>query len=118
MKTRRQNSGGSLGFRQGPADRRWSSEFSFSFDVGSEYLTVEADIGFRHVTGTFETATARFTDDHQDTQICTTGPLTWAAERTGSRRGQLSAADVPDGTGFLKVRVRDGVAAVVERIEP
>ena len=101
-------------------DRRIGDDgaFSFSFDVGSEYLAVEADIGFRHVTGTFETATARFTDDHQDTQICTTGPLTWAAERTGSRRGQLSAADVPDGMGFLKVRVRDGVAEVVKRIEP
>jgi hypothetical protein len=93
-------------------------EFSFHWESPFDDLAVEATVGFRHATGTFEAASPRFTDDHQDTQICTTGPLTWTAERTGSRPARLTAANVPDGMGFMRVRVTDDVAEVVKRIEP
>ena len=93
-------------------------EFSFDYENSMDDLAVEATVGFRHVTGTFEAAAARFTDDHQDTQICTTGPLTWSAERTGSSAARLTAAGIPDGMGFMRGRVTDDIAEVVKRIEP
>lgn len=66
------------------ADRRIGKDGSFSYvdDDPYEYERFEGDIGFRHAEGTLVVNVARLTDDHQDTQLCTTGPLTWTAERT------------------------------------
>jgi hypothetical protein len=90
----------------------------FDYENSMDDLAVEATVGLGHVTGTFEAVAARFTHDHQDTQICTTGPLTWSSERTGSSAARLTAANVPDGMGFTRGRVTDDVAEVVKRIEP
>ena len=66
------------------ADRKIGKDGSFSFvdDDAYEYEQFEGDIGFRHAEGTLVVNVSRLTDDHQDTQLCTTGPLTWTAERT------------------------------------
>ena len=104
----------------GAAGNRVSTDGSFSLesDDGFEFSMLEGDIGFRHAEGTLLINAARLTDDHQDTQLCTTGPLTWTAERKGSSLPRLMATNVADGTGFMKIRVIDGVAEVVKRIEP
>jgi hypothetical protein len=93
-------------------------EFSIEDDFGSEYFAVDGVIGFRHASGTVVDTQARLTEDHLDSQVCTTGDLTWTAERTDARPARLSGADVPEGAGFEKVRVTDGVAEVVKLIEP
>jgi hypothetical protein len=66
------------------ADRTIGKDGSFSYvdDDPYEFERFEGDIGFHHAEGTLVVNVARLTDDHQDTQLCTTGPLTWTAERT------------------------------------
>ena len=92
--------------------------FFVQFEFGGEFFALEGDIDFGQASGTVEWTVARLTQDHLDAQICTTGELTWTADRKGSRPARLAAASVPDGTGFLRVRVTDGVAEVVNRVEP
>ena len=58
--------------------------FALESNDPADYFRFEGHIGFRHAEGTFEVDAARLTDDHQDTTFCTTGPLTWTAERRGS----------------------------------
>ena len=106
------------GIRFGAGRLGENGEFSFDFDFGSDAFAIEGAIGFHGATGTAHASAARLTDDQQDSQFCTTGPLTWTADRTGSSPARLTAASVPDGVGFMKVRVNDGVAEIVKRIEP
>jgi hypothetical protein len=91
--------------------------FSLEFGgVGSaSYFALEGTVGFRQGSGTFEVTEARLTDDLSDPQICTTGTLTWMAERTDARpaRGGL-----PAGTGLLKLRGSGAGFEVVRRVEP
>ena len=93
-------------------------EFSVQFDSLGDFFAFEGDVDFGRASGTVDFLYARLTQDHADSQICTTGELTWTADRTGSRPPRLTAASAADGTGFMKVRVRDGVAEVVEIVEP
>ena len=93
-------------------------QFSVQFDFGQEFFAMEGDIDFGQASGTVEWTAARLTQDHMDSQICTTGELTWTADRKGSRPARPTAAGVPEGTGFMGVRIRDGVAEVVNRVEP
>jgi hypothetical protein len=103
----------------GPGERlQEDGQFSVSFDFGQEFFALEGDIDFGQADGTFEFVAARLTDDHTDAQVCTTGELTWTADRRRSRPARLTAATVPDGTGFMKVRVAHGVAEVVKLVEP
>jgi len=93
-------------------------QFFANFDVGHEFFGLEGHVDFGRASGTFEFTQAWLTDDHSDAQICTTGELTWKADRKGSRPARSTAARVPDGTGFMRVRVTEGVAKVVKRVEP
>jgi hypothetical protein len=110
----------SIGFGWVPRGERIQDDgqFSVEIDFGQEFLELEGDIDFGRASGTVEWTIARLTEDHMDSQICTTDELTWAADRTGSRPARHTAASVPEGTGFMKVRVTDGVAKVVKRVEP
>ena len=95
-----------------------AGEFSWEFDVGATYLAMEGAIGFRNASGTAIGVTALLIDDHTDSQVCTTGDLTWTAERKDTRPARLTASTSPDGTGFTKIRVSGGGAEVVKVIEP
>jgi len=93
-------------------------EFAFEEDFDFMYFAMDGAIGFRHASGSLLVSAARLTDDHQETQFCTTGELTWTARRSGSTHARLEAGTVADRTGYLRVRVTDGGAEVVKRIEP
>ena len=99
-----------------------AGEFAYDdVDTGSPsaaYYAVGGVIGFRKASGTVEFVVPGLTDDDPaDAQVCTTGELTWTAERTGSRPGGLTASNVPEGTGTA-VRVIDGVAKVSRLVQP
>jgi hypothetical protein len=89
--------------------------FSIVADEPDTYFSMSGDIGFGQASGAAEIIAARLTDDQSDAQLCTTGALTWSAERTDSRPPRTL---VPEGTGFMKVRVSDGGAEVVRLIQP
>jgi hypothetical protein len=95
-----------------------AGEFSWDFDARGTYLAMEGAIGFRNASGTAIGVTARLINDHTDSQVCTTGDLTWTAERTDTRPARLMAATTPDGAGSTNIRVSGGVAEVVKVIEP
>lgn len=99
-----------------------AGEFSWDYPPAGEpsswFFAVEGTIGFRGASGTVTNAEAVLTDDHTDSQFCTTGDLEWTAERTDAHPARLTAATTPDGTGFTKIRVSGGVADVVTAIEP
>lgn len=86
--------------------------FSRVFDGGeldvALYLRVDGTIGFRHGSGTFLLSTARVTSDVTDSQLCTTGELTWTVERVPHTQARPSAMDVPMDRGYLKLRVTNG----------
>ena len=107
-----------VGWGRGGEPIQNDGQFTVRFDFGQEFFDLEGDIDFGRATGTFEFVVARLTDDHMDAQICTTGELTWAAERKGSRPARPSASNVPEGSGFMRLRVSDGVAKVVNLVEP
>lgn len=96
----------------------WDYPYASDTEPSSWYFAVEGAIGFRNASGSVTTADAVLTDDFIDAQICTTGDLTWTAERTDTRPARLTAATTPHGTGFTKIRVSGGVAEVVKVIEP
>jgi hypothetical protein len=110
----------SIGFGWGGRGEPIQSDgqFSLQYDFGSDFFGLEGDINFGRASGTFEFAQARLTEDHMDSQVCTTGELTWTADRKGSRPARPTAADVPEGTGVMRLRVTDGVAEVVKLVEP
>jgi len=85
-----------------------AGEFSWDFDARGTDLAMGTAIG----------VTARLINDHTDSQVCTTGDLTWTAERTDTRPARLMAATTPDGAGSTNIRVSGGVAEVVKVIEP
>jgi len=89
--------------------------FTFVMDQPDAYFAMTGDVGFRLASGTVEIITARLTDDQSDSQLCTTGELTWSAERTDARPAR---AMMPENTGFMKVRVTQGVAEVVQLTRP
>ena len=97
-----------------------AGDFSWDYPPDGEgsrsswHFAVEGAIGFRNASGNVTTAEAILTDDHTDAQFCTTGDLTWTAERTDSRPARLTAATTPHRTGFTKIRVSGGVAEVVK----
>jgi hypothetical protein len=93
-------------------------QFSFEYGFSEEFFAMEGDVDYGRASGTVEFLVARLTQDHMDAQICTTGELTWTADRKGSSPARPTAASVPEGTGFMRVRVTDGVARVVELVEP
>ena len=85
--------------------------FSRVFD-GSEldialYLRVDGAIGFRHGSGTFLLSTARVTSDGTDSQLCTTGELTWTVERVPHTQAG-PAMDVPMDGSSLKLHFTRG----------
>ena len=109
----------SIGFSWGRPGEPIESDglFSFEFDLSGEFFfAIEGDVDFGRASGTVEFLVPRLTQDHMDAQICTTGELTWNANRTGSRPARAIATD--DGTGVLRVRVTDGVAEVVKLVGP
>ena len=110
----------SIGFGwAGRGDRiQDDGQFSFRFDFSGEFFALEGDIDFGQASGTVEWTVARLTQDHTDAQICTTGELTWTADRKGSRPARHTANSVPEGTGSMRVQVEDGVAKVIKRVEP
>ena len=103
-------------FGAGP---RLGDDGSFSFEdlFGSDYSRFDGTVQWRQASGTAERLHANLTDD-LDTQLCTTGDLTWTAERKGIIPLRLPSAPVREGTGFMSVRVTRGVPEIVELIEP
>jgi hypothetical protein len=95
---------GRLG-EDGSFSRVIESEGGFGADF---YLRVDGTIGFRHGSGTYLLSTAEVTADGTDTQLCTTGELTWTVERIPQSRATRSAMNVPRGGSYLKLRVADG----------
>ena len=79
------------------------SEFKADF-----YLRVDGTIGFRHGSGTYILSTAEVTADGTDTQLCTTGELTWTVERIPHTQAKASSMRVPGGGSYLKLRVVHG----------
>lgn len=110
----------SVGFSWGVRGEPIQSDGEFSFEYGfvGEFFALGGDIDFGRAQGTAEFLVARLTQDHMDSQICTTGELTWTADRTGSRPARHTAGSVPAGTRFMRVQVEDGVARVIKRVEP
>ena len=72
------------------------------------YIRVDGTIGFRHGSGTYLLSTSEVTADGTDSQLCTTGELTWTVERIPQSRATRSAMNVPGGGSYLKLRVADG----------
>jgi hypothetical protein len=93
-------------------------QFSFELDFSDAFFGLAGDIDFGRASGMTEFALARLMNDHTDAQVCTPGELTWTAQRKGSRPARLIAAGETEGIGFMRVRVTDGVARVVELVEP
>jgi hypothetical protein len=89
--------------------------FALIVDEPEAYFSMSGDIDFRRASGAVEIVTARLTDDQSDAQLCTTGALTWTAVRTDARPLRPG---VPDGTGYMKVRMSDGGAEIVRLTRP
>jgi hypothetical protein len=93
-----------------------AGEFSWQFPPAGQdepwtsFFAVEGAISFRNASGTVTEVQAVLTDDHTDSQVCTTGDLAWTAERTASRPARPPAARTTDGTRVTKIRVSGGVA--------
>lgn len=70
-------------------------------------------------SGTTKFNLASLTADGQDAQLCTTGDLTWTVDRVIKTVGSAPRSTrLPDSLGFLKLRVRHGVAEVTKLVEP
>ena len=78
------------------------------FEDSATYVRVDGTIGFRHGSGTYLLSTAEVTAGGTDTQLCTTGELTWTVERIPQSRATGSAMDVPGGGNYVKLRIVDG----------
>ena len=72
------------------------------------YLRVDGTIGFRNGSGTYLLSTARVTSDGTDSQLCTTGELTWTVERVPHTQAKPFAMDVPRDRSYVKIRVANG----------
>lgn len=69
-----------------------------------EYIRVDGSIGFREGSGTYIYSTAKVIDDGTDSQLCSTGELTWTVERTSSRPIRHKTGIAHRGGDFVKVR--------------
>ena len=72
------------------------------------YLRVDGTIGFRHGSGSFLLSTARVTSGGTDSQLCTTGELTWTVERVPQTQAKRPAPDIPRDGSYVKLRVTSG----------
>lgn len=81
---------------------------SDEFEDAGTYVRVDGTIGFRHGSGTYLLSTAEVTADGTDTQLCTTGELTWTVERIPHTQAEPSSMGVPGGGSYLKLRVVHG----------
>jgi hypothetical protein len=79
------------------------SEFQADF-----YLRVDGTIGFRHGNGTYLLSTAEVTADGTDTQLCTTGELTWTVERVPQTQAKRPTMDVPGDGSYVKLHMANG----------
>jgi hypothetical protein len=70
-----------------------------------EYVRVDGSIGFREGSGTYLYSTAKVIDDGTDSQLCTTGELTWTVERTSTQPARPGAGVAHRGSGFVDVRI-------------
>jgi len=94
--------------------------FSQKFHGGDVYWPVDGVLLWGKGSGTTKLNAATLTADGQDAQLCTTGDLTWDVDRLtkGGGTGAGRGTRIPDGVGFLKLRVRQGVVDVVKLVEP
>ena len=69
-----------------------------------EFIRVDGSIGFREGSGTYIYSTAKVIDDGTDSQLCSTGELTWTVERTSSRPIRHKTGIAHRGGDFFKVR--------------
>jgi len=70
-----------------------------------EFIRVDGSIGFREGSGTYLYSTAKVIDDGTDSQLCTTGELTWTVERTSTQPARPGAGIAHRGSGFVNVRI-------------
>jgi hypothetical protein len=86
-----------LGFQVGPLDEDGS--FDMTRGAGSLFtywFHIAGDVGFRSAEGTFEFRIAKLTDDPDpQPQLCTSGELTWTADRVREGRAGSDPA-VPE----------------------
>ena len=68
----------------------------------------DGTIGFRHGNGTYLLSTAEVTADGTDSQLCTTGELTWTLERVPQTRAKPSAMNLPRRGNYLKLSITNG----------
>ena len=95
---------------------RLSEDGSFSrviddigeFEDSATYVRVDGTIGFRHGNGTYLLSTAEVTADGTDSQLCTTGELTWTLERVPQTRAKPSAMNLPRRGNYLKLSITNG----------
>ena len=81
---------------------------SGELEDSATYVRVDGTIGFRHGNGTYLLSTAEVTADGTDSQLCTTGELTWTVERVPQTQAKPSAMNVPGGGSYVKLRVTNG----------
>ena len=78
------------------------------FEDSATYVRVDGTIGFRHGNGTYLLSTAEVTADGTDSQLCTTGELTWTLERVPQTRAKPSAMNLPRRGNYLKLSITNG----------
>lgn len=88
-----------------------NGEFSDEQDSFDEYRRVDGVVSWAQASGTLEIVVARLTDDHTDSQLCTTGELSWTTDRESSRR---ALPTLRHEAGVVRTRTSDGVT--VERL--
>jgi len=84
-------------FGGGPLQDDGSFEREVSNAGRTRFWRDDGSIGFRNGEGTSLFNTAKLTEDGTESQLCTTGKLSWTVERT-----RPTAANMPDGTGFMR----------------
>lgn len=91
----------------------------FFEDVSFLYARLTGTFRWLRANGTMVFSLGALTDDGGDSQICTSGEITWTAERAGSRPARLTAASMPEGVGFIRLRLNGrGELEVAEFVEP
>ena len=94
--------------------------FSLGLSSGGDvYWPVDGVLLWGKGSGTTKLNVASLTADGQDAQLCTTGDLTWTVDRViKTVGGAPRSSGLPNGVGFLQLRIREGVVEVAKRIEP
>jgi hypothetical protein len=84
--------------------------------VSDLYARVTGAFRWAAADGTLIFSVGALTEDGSDSQLCTSGEITWTAERTSATPARLTAGSVPDGVGFIKFQATGRGELEVARI--